>query len=55
MKRKRIWPHLLSLTQFNFIEELKKSVYSITFLDVLLPVLGVIPSLHWILADKWGD
>ncbi|KAA0820725.1 choloylglycine hydrolase family protein, partial [Bacillus sp. AY2-1] len=44
-----------SLTQFNSVEELKKSVDSISFLDVPLSVLGVIPPLHWILADKWGE
>ncbi|MCD4646410.1 choloylglycine hydrolase [Bacillus mycoides] len=44
-----------SLTQFNSVEELKKSVDSISFLDVPLPVLGVTPPLHWILADRWGD
>jgi choloylglycine hydrolase len=44
-----------SLTQFNSVEELKKSVDSISFWDVPLPVLGVTPPLHWILADKWGD
>ncbi|KXY29137.1 choloylglycine hydrolase [Bacillus cereus] len=43
-----------SLTQFNSVEELKKSVDSISFLDVPLSVLGVTPPLHWILADKWG-
>ncbi|PEA92558.1 choloylglycine hydrolase [Bacillus cereus] len=44
-----------SLTQFNSVEELKKSVDSISFLDVPLSVLGVTPPLHWILADKWGE
>ncbi|HDR7993039.1 TPA: choloylglycine hydrolase [Bacillus cereus] len=44
-----------SLTQFNSVEELKKSVDSIFFLDVPLSVLGVTPPLHWILADKWGE
>ena len=44
-----------SLTQFNSVKELKKSVYSITFLDIPLPDLGLTPPLHWILADKWGD
>ncbi|OQR53373.1 choloylglycine hydrolase family protein [Bacillus sp. CDB3] len=43
-----------SLTQFNSVEELKKSVYSISFLNVPLPVLGLPLPLHWILADKWG-
>ncbi|EEM88330.1 penicillin V acylase; cysteine peptidase; MEROPS family C59 [Bacillus thuringiensis serovar pulsiensis BGSC 4CC1] len=44
-----------SLTQFNSVKELKKSVDSITFLDIPLPDLGLTPPLHWILADKWGD
>ncbi|PFK99341.1 choloylglycine hydrolase [Bacillus thuringiensis] len=44
-----------SLTQFNSIKELRKSVDSISFLDVPLPILGLIPPLHWIIADKWGE
>ncbi|HDR6217922.1 MULTISPECIES: choloylglycine hydrolase [Bacillus] len=44
-----------SLTQFNSVEELKKSVESISFLDISLSVLGVTPPLHWILADKRGE
>ncbi|MGG0151517.1 choloylglycine hydrolase family protein [Bacillus mycoides] len=44
-----------SLTQFNSVKELKKSVDSLTFLDIPLPDLGLTPPLHWILADKWGD
>ncbi len=44
-----------SLTQFNSIEELRKSVDSISFLDVPLPILGLTPPLHWIIADKWGE
>lgn len=43
-----------SLTQFNSIEELRKSIDSIAFIDVPLPVLGITPPLHWILADKSG-
>lgn len=44
-----------SLTQFNSIKELRKSVDSISFLDVPLPILGLTPPLHWIIADKWGE
>ncbi|QKH04662.1 choloylglycine hydrolase family protein (plasmid) [Bacillus cereus] len=44
-----------SLTQFNSVEELKKSLDSISFLDVPLSVLEVTPPLHWILGDKWGE
>ncbi|MGN5650234.1 choloylglycine hydrolase family protein [Bacillus sp. Brlt_9] len=44
-----------SLTQFNSVKELKKSIDSLTFLDIPLPDLGLTPPLHWILADKWGD
>ncbi|WOA55928.1 choloylglycine hydrolase family protein [Bacillus mycoides] len=44
-----------SLTQFNSVKELKKSVDSLTFLDIPLPDLGLTPPLHWILADKWGE
>lgn len=44
-----------SLTQFNSVKELQKSVDSLTFLDIPLPDLGLTPPLHWILADKWGD
>lgn len=44
-----------SLTQFNSVEELRKSIDSIAFIDVPLPILGVTPPLHWILADKSGE
>ncbi|MDJ1476439.1 choloylglycine hydrolase family protein [Bacillus sp. LS15-K4] len=44
-----------SLTQFKSVKDLKKSIDSLTFLDIPLPDLGLTPPLHWILADKWGD
>ena len=44
-----------SLTQFNSVAELRKSIDSIAFIDVPLPILGVTPPLHWILADKSGE
>ena len=43
-----------SLTQFNSVEEVRKSIDNIAFIDVPLPVLGITPPLHWILADKSG-
>ena len=43
-----------SLTQFNSVEELRKYIDNIAFIDVPLPVLGITPPLHWILADKSG-
>ncbi|HDR3655849.1 TPA: choloylglycine hydrolase [Bacillus cereus] len=43
-----------SLTQFNSVEEVRKSIDNIAFIDVPLSVLGITPPLHWILADKSG-
>lgn len=44
-----------SFMQFNFVEELRKFIDSIVFIDVLLLILGVILLLYWILVDKLGE